>query len=273
MISWAPIGRHWPGRGLPGSRMPRRAFAYRRHDVDGTVWHVRESLGVLPVGAPTVVLVPGLGSGSYLLRHGAQLATAAKVWIVDLPGFGRSRAPRKPQSVTEWAELLSGWHRTVLGRAPAGYAGSSFGCQVVAALASRHPEVVARMVLVGPTFDASARHLLPQLGRWALTTAREPMDLGSKLLVSYLQSGAGTPMRAFLTALHDPIEERLDGLGVPTLLVHGEYDRIVPSPWVAELARRLRSARVSLVPSVSHTVDYAAADELADLTVPFFCGS
>lgn len=267
--SWGPIGRRWPGRRLPGKRLARRAFAYREIDIDGVQWHVRESLGELPAYAPTVVLIPGLGSGSYLFEHGARLARGAKVWIVDLPGFGRSRAPRQPQSIDEWAALLARWHEVVIGE-PAGYVGSSFGCNVLAALAERYPSAVARMVLVGATFDASARALVPQLARWVITTARESPGLGPRLLVSYLQSGPGTPGRAFFIALHDPIEKRLAGLPVRTIFVRGERDRIVPAPWVARLAASMPHAEAIMIPGVSHTVDFAAPEALADVTVPFF---
>jgi pimeloyl-ACP methyl ester carboxylesterase len=215
-----------------------------------------------------VVLVPGLGSGSYLLAHGARLAAAAKVWIVDLPNFGRSRAPRRPATIPEWAGRLAQWHDAVV-RVPAMYVGSSFGCQVVSALAAGRPDVVDRVVLVGPTFDAAARRLLPQLARWAVTTARERPSLGPKLLVSYLQSGPLTPMRAFFAALPDPTEERLRQVSAPVLIVRGEHDRIVPAEWAARLAATAPRARLAVVSGVSHAVDYAAPDELADLTLPF----
>lgn len=270
MSGWPSIGRHWPGRPLPGRGYPRRVFAYRRHDVDGSVWHVRESLTTVPADAPTVVYVPGLGSGSYLLGHGARLAARAKVWIVDLPGFGRSRAARRPRRVGDWADLLAAWHHAVVGE-PAGYIGSSFGSQVVADCAARHPETTSRLLLVAPTFDAAARRLGPQLWRWALTTAREPLGLGPKLLVSYLQSGPATPLRGFLTALSEPSEDAVARVSVPVLVVRGEHDRIVSPSWAHTLAARAPTGSAALVPGVSHTVDYSAPDALADLSIPFLC--
>jgi pimeloyl-ACP methyl ester carboxylesterase len=255
---------------LPGSRLPRRAFAFREQWVDDAHWHVRESLGELPPTAPHIVLVPGLGSGSYLLEHGAALAGQARVWIPDLPGFGRSRARRRINTVPGWADALARWHRAVL-PGPAGYVGSSFGAQVVACLAARHPDLVRRAVLVGPTFDAAARRVVPQLARWLPTSAREPAGLGSKLLVSYLQSGVGTPLRGFRAGLRHPTERDVAEIRVPLLLVRGENDRIVPAAWVAELTERAPDGRAVLVPGVAHTVDYSAAEALAELTLPFFC--
>lgn len=44
---------------------------------------------------PDVVLVHGLGlSGTYLLPMAQELARDYRVWVPDLPGFGRSGKPR-----------------------------------------------------------------------------------------------------------------------------------------------------------------------------------
>jgi pimeloyl-ACP methyl ester carboxylesterase len=126
-------------------------------------------------------------------------------------------------------------------------------------------------VLIGPTFDARARRVGTQLARWAPTSLREPPGLSSKLLVSYLQSGVGTPMRGFFAGLHHPIEDDVAAIAVPLLLVRGQHDRIAPAAWLAQLATCARDARSVVMPGGAHTVDYSAAAALAEVTVPFLC--
>ncbi len=111
-------------------------------------------------GRIPLVLVHGLGvSGRYLLPALTELARSTRVYVPDLPGFGRSARPTRPLDVPELSDWLGAWMRAV-GLSRAVLMGHSFGCQVVVDFALRHPELVERLVLAAPTVDPRARSAL-----------------------------------------------------------------------------------------------------------------
>jgi pimeloyl-ACP methyl ester carboxylesterase len=243
-------------------------FECREHWVDGTRWFVRESLSEPSPDDPAVVLIAGLGEGTYLMPHARRLAERRRVVVPDLPGFGRSRAPARLRTVTEFADSLAAFLAARL-PGPVDLVASSVGCQVVAALGARHPHLTRRLVLTGPTFDEQARSLPRILARWLATMWREPPQLGPMLVRSYVRSGVRTPVLTFRAALRDPIEHHMPRLAAPVLVVRGERDRIVPAEWAHRLAALAPHGQTAQIAGAAHTVDFAAPEELAHLTLRF----
>jgi pimeloyl-ACP methyl ester carboxylesterase len=238
-----------------------------RVTVDDTVWNVR-ALGQPAPSLPTIVMVAGLGSGEYLLPHAEELADSRHILVPDMPGFGHSRGPRRLRTVDEFAEALL----TFLDAEAGGCAdliGNSFGTQVVLAAAARRPSAARRVVLVGPTFDRSARSYPRTLARWLAIATKEPPALGLSLARSCLQSGLRTPALALRAAMNDLPEQRIQQMRCPVLIVRGAADRIAPMPWVRELQERAPDAHIAEVAGAAHTVDYAAPRQLAALTRRF----
>ncbi|MGH8891348.1 MAG: alpha/beta fold hydrolase [Acidothermaceae bacterium] len=125
-------------------------------------------------------------------------------------------------------------------------------------------------------FDSSAAFVralaAKQLRRWMPTMVVEPPTLAIGLTKSYLHCGIRTPIKAFLAGLHDPIESRMPQIEVPTLIVRGERDRIVSAEWAATLTRLLPHGELATIGGFAHTLDYAAPQQLAEVTFPFMHG-
>ena len=248
-----------------------KGFSARLRNIGDTRWHVHESCATPRHAAPVVVFVPGLGEGDYMAPHGRVLATHWHVLVPDMPGFGRTRAPKRLRSVDEFGQALSGFLRATVDQ-PAFVVASSFGAQIAVAAAEAGAPI-ARMVLVSPTYDAAARSVLGQLRRWLPTMLVEPPTLALGLAKSYLHCGVRTPIIAFRAGLHDRPEDRLRGSDIPTLIVRGERDHIVSAAWADQLAAAGRRTQVVTIPGFAHTLDYAAPDELGAVTIPFLEGS
>ena len=134
----------------------------RRWDADA-----RSRLGG-PWGRAAVVLVHGLVvSARYMIPAMKQLALRHRVYAPDLPGFGKSGKPARVPGVPGLSDALARWMRK-LGLERTALVGNSMGCQIIAELAVRHPDLVERVVLQGPTMDPLARSTLRQIGRLLL---------------------------------------------------------------------------------------------------------
>jgi 2-hydroxy-6-oxonona-2,4-dienedioate hydrolase len=236
---------------------------------DRLLMHARVSDDPAPAAGPAVVLVHGLVvSGRYMIPTAQKLAPHHGVYVPDLPGFGRSEKPPSALDVAGLSDSLAAWMEAV-GLGSAVLVGNSVGCQVVADLALRRPERVRRAVLQGPTMDPEARTALRQAARLALDGPREPVSLLPIMLLDYLSAGLRRSLATFRYALEDRIEDKLPHLRVPTLVVRGERDPIVPQRWAERAARLLPEGRLVVVPGAAHTMNYAAPSELARVVRSF----
>jgi pimeloyl-ACP methyl ester carboxylesterase len=216
-----------------------------------------------------VVLIHGLAvSHRYLMPLAARLTPRYPVRAVDLPGFGLSEGPRAVLDVPALADWLAEWMR-VTGNAPAVLIANSFGTQIVADLAYRHPDLVRSLVLVGPTMDPSARSMTRQALRWLRGIPHEdPLQLPI-LLHDLADAGLYRAVHTLRLALRDPVEEKLPGVRAPVLVTRGEHEAVTPQAWAEQVARLLPHGELAVVPSSPHDAVYTAADQLAGIALPF----
>jgi pimeloyl-ACP methyl ester carboxylesterase len=227
--------------------------------------HIRE---IGQTGEP-MVLVHGLGvSGRYFIPAGQHLARDFRVLIPDLPGSGKSVKPRPVLTIPDLANVLLEW-TSAAGLQPAHWVGNSLGCQIIAELAARVPAAARTCVLQGPTVDSAARSTLRQFGRLLLDAPREPFSEALIAVGDYIRFGPRRFVRTFYQALADPIEVRLPRMTMPTLVVRGSRDPIVPQRWAEEVTSLLPNGKLITVPGLPHTVNYIAAAEFAEIVREF----
>jgi len=239
--------------------------------VDGLRMHARVSED-RAAGGPPVVLVHGLVvSGRYMVPLLDELARSHAVYAPDLSGFGRSEGPAGALDVAGLADALAAWMRATRLSA-AVLVGNSMGCQVIVELALRHPDLVEKVVLQGPTMDPRARSAPRQMWRLLLDTTREPPFLVAIEGLDLLRAGVRRSWRTFRHALDDPVEERLPRVRVPALVVHGSRDGISPRYWAEEVARLLPDGRLVDLPGTPHAANYSAPAQFARAVRAFLAG-
>jgi 2-hydroxy-6-oxonona-2,4-dienedioate hydrolase len=240
--------------------------------VGGLPMHARVATELAPVGAPAVVLVHGLViSSRYMIPTAVRLAPDYRVYAPDLPGFGYSAGPSHALDVHALADALVGWLRASgLGRVS--LIGNSLGCQVIVDVALRYPEHVERLVLTGPTMDPRGRAALEQARRLLLDVPRERLSLIAPWARDLWSAGVYRTLRTFWYGLTDPIEAKLPRVGVPTLVVRGERDPVVPQAWAAEVARLLPKGRLVVIPGAPHALNYSRSRDLVRVVAPFLRG-
>ena len=218
---------------------------------------------------PPVVCVHGAGVSSREFRPFLEaLGPHHDAWSVDLPGFGASAGPKRPLGLRALADALTEW-LTAVGLDQVVLLGGSFGCQVAVDLAVRHPGRIAALVLVGPTVDPAARGFLRQVLRWARNAPRERPSMAPLNLADYRDAGPRRLVGVFAESLRDRVEDKLPHVPVPTLVVRGAHDRLVPQEWAEEVTRLLPAGRLAVVPESGHMVPYRQPDALAVLVRNF----
>lgn len=264
--------RGWRVGGAAGRL--REAFQYPGFfagKVQAGPWRLyhRVSPGAADDGGPSYVLVHGLiVSGRYLMPLAVRLAEERRVLVPDLPGFGASDKPRRPLEVNNLAAVLAAYLGT-LGLERVVLVANSFGCQVAAAMAARDPGPVERMVLIGPTIDAAARTYPGQIVRLARSMFREPAEYPALLAADFLRVGPLRALRASRVALAGRIEDVLPRVAVPTLVLRGGRDPIVPRRWAEQVTRLLPAGTLAEVPGGGHALNYGAAEATSRLIRAF----
>jgi pimeloyl-ACP methyl ester carboxylesterase len=128
------------------SFLPGEAHMYRWRP--GHVYY--KTLG--EATSPPLVLVhaPAIGASAYEMRKIAgALAQHYRVYAPDLPGFGLSDRPGIDYSAETYAAFLRDFLTEIVGQ-PAVVLASGVSCNYAVSVASEHPELCSRLVLIAP---------------------------------------------------------------------------------------------------------------------------
>jgi pimeloyl-ACP methyl ester carboxylesterase len=216
---------------------------------------------------PPLVLFHGYRAGADLWYPHAIPALAANFHVIapDLPGYGYSGRLQRPD-LASYADFMNRF-MDALGLGSIHLLGHSMGGQVAVATAASSPSRVDKLILVcsaglprnGPLWrtpfemlgDASARH-------WKLY----PVSL--RLFVQTSSGREGLNM-----IRHDFISSHLKSLTMPTLVIWGSRDRIVPLEHGALIARMIPNARLAVVRGAGHMPFYQKPEEFNRLVIHF----
>lgn len=214
-----------------------------------------------------VVALHGFGTTGYrTFRYVAPHLSAAGVplYALDLLGFGRSERPEGLYSLERYAGLLQGFGETLPLDRPI-LLGHSLGGKVAAAAAATAPDAFGGLILTNPGGFSPWTPLLPALAGagWVLWLFRQDWFFHHVLPRTPL--GAVFPdeqsreqlfrLRHSHRALdlhHTGFHPRLRSLSLPTLVLWGEDDPILPPRTVRRIRQALPHAHVHLLPRAGH---------------------
>lgn len=217
----------------------------------------------------SIIMVHGLAvSSRYMLPTALQLASSYSVYIPDLPGYGKSEKPEHYQNLDEMADTLAAL-MTALALPSAVLLGNSLGCQIIARFAVRHPACIQAAILLGPTMDVRARTVHQEIGRWLINSVFEPWSLYPIILRDCLDIGFRRFVVTFRYGLQDTIEAYLPHMHIPTLVVRGSHDTVVPLQWAEHVTQLLPQGKLVVLPRAAHDVNYNSPGELSRLIHAF----
>ena len=252
--------------------------------VDGRRLAYEEVAPARPEGA--LLLLCGLGSkrqGWY--RQLPELGRHFRTLALDPRDVGDSDPAGGPYTIGDLAEDVHGLARA-LGIQRASLVGISMGGFVSLELALRHPDLVAKLVLVvtsagGPTHVSTSpeimRLLMPgdaevETGEGARRVCAAVAAPGfaerhPEEMETFVEIARHRPMTrdAYLRQLqasrgHD-VTIRLREIDAPTLVMHGEVDPLVPVQNGRNLAERIPGARLIVYPDAGHIPEVERYEE------------
>lgn len=214
---------------------------------------------------PDFVLVHGIGVSSRSYGPtAAALAQHGTVHLIDLPGYGASPRPGHNVTIAEHAAAVAAFIREVGLEHPV-VVGHSMGTQVVAELGADEPELAGALVLIAPVIWPDARSFWRAARLLAVDGLREPPIVTILAMNDYLFR-AGIPYMIEQTPhlIGNRVEDVLSHIRVPTLVICGEADPIVPLAWGREVAERIPDGRFATVDG-PHVAMFTDAARIAGL--------
>ncbi|WP_348787674.1 alpha/beta hydrolase [Leifsonia sp. NPDC080035] len=214
-------------------------------------------------GGETFLLVHGIGvSSRYFERLAPALAASGRVIGIDLPGFGRAPRPSRPYTVEDYATVVARFlDERDLG--PCVLVGHSMGTQIVSRLAVARPDLVSRLVLIGPVMAPRDRSPLRAAWRLFLDTLRERPRSNRLVIGDYLRCGPRWYLAVLPSMLAYRLESELSAIAAPILLVRGARDPIARASWMRSLLALARTATMIEIADAPHVVMHARPDAVA----------
>jgi pimeloyl-ACP methyl ester carboxylesterase len=238
-----------------------------------------------PAGGPGVVLVHGLGGRAEDWRQLAPYLTAAgfRVYQPDLPGFGRSEWPGDfSYSVRDQATVVVDFIRS-LGLGQVDLGGWSMGGWIVQIVASEHPEVVRRLIIIDsvglfelPDWDTNL--FMPktaaQLDQLEALLTPKPPPIPSFVADDILRNSsehAWVIKRALDTMLtgDDATDRMLPELKMPVLILWGAEDRIAPVELGHKMHRLVPQSELDVFRGCGHLAPEQCTGEMGPKIVEF----
>lgn len=270
-------------------------------DVDGLDVHYKEE----GEGEPVFLLLHGFGASLFSWRLTIDpLARAGRVVAYDRPGFGLTERPIVSR-MTDNPYTLPAQGRLVdsllnqLGAEQAILVGNSMGGTVALQAALNFPHRVSALILVDPAIYLSdlipgwlqsllpilpASRLGPLLSRYLIRfrigdqllfrSWHEPL-----LITPEIHHGYTKPLRAenwdyalwYTVQYHagQGLHLRLHEISIPTLIVTGDSDRVIPSRQSLRLARYIEHAELAVIPECGHLPHEEKPEEFLSIVSDF----
>ena len=263
---------------------------------DGLKVHYRDE-GL--IDGPTIVLVHGFSASLHTWEGWVHdLETDHRVISLDLPAHGLTRAPESAPMGIDYFVKVVDEVTDYLGAAEFTLVGSSMGGATAWAFAEDHPEKLNGLVLVGASgwpdteeqkknepfvfkllANPTARLVLKDLDMTMLIRSGlkdsfvDQAFVTDEMVNRYASMSRGPGHRAAILALMaDPnarrvaTTDRMARLDVPTLVLHGDGDNLVPVEHGRQFAATIPDAELVVYENVGHLPQEEVTEQsLADL--------
>ncbi|MEJ8804406.1 alpha/beta fold hydrolase [Pontibacter sp. H249] len=243
-------------------------------------------------GSETIIFIHGLGS--YLPaweKNIAELSNNYRTIALDLPGYGKSSKENVQVSMDAYAKtVLELMDKLKLKKAT--LAGHSMGGQIAITAALQAPERVSKLILVAPAGLETFTDQQKQMFKMAVTPESVQKTTPEQTAANYKINFYKMPAEAqhmvderllimkseqfddyskavassVAAMVDEPVHEKLPLLKMPTLIVFGENDALIPNKYfnpnltpkaVAEMGKeRIPNSQLVMIPEAGHFLQY-----------------
>ncbi len=233
----------------------------------------------------SIILIHGLGgSAERWLKVIPRLSIKYRVIAPDIIGFGYSDKPSEDYTIEFFAKFLSAFINSV-GLKSTILVGTSLGGQIAAHYASTN-KAIEKIVLVAPS--GAMKSATPAIDAYMMaalypnhTSAREAFEMMSNsgtvddFTVSEFVKRMSTPNAklAFISSVlgikNSNIDESLRKIMVPTLVVWGRHDRVIPIQHAGQFISSIKDCTFLEMDDCGHLPHVEIPDKFSESILEF----
>jgi len=242
------------------------------------------NLKILGQGDPVLILHGWGDSFNSWVRVQEILAEKEfKVFIPDLPGFGKSDTPKSAWGLGDYSDFIFNLSQE-LNLSRFFLVGHSFGGRIAIKFTNAYPEKVKLLILCDsagikpkPSPQTRLFYLIAKIGN----------ALFSKKPLTRFKNGARNSFYIFLRnrdyvkankimreSMKKIIEENLlpeiSQIRTKTLLIWGEKDKMVPLKYAYAFKENLPNSKLEILPKIGHSPHLEAPEKLSQIILNFF---
>ena len=225
---------------------------------------------------PVLLFLPGwMNTLSNFDELASRLVSNYRIVRLDLPGFGGgTETPPLNWHIADYASFVKAFIEKIRLDSYT-LVGHSFGGRVVIKGVAQEMLRPSRIILIAPggvakhrTFRNQMLTVLAKIGKvflyippfvfWRTQLRRK---LYKMLKSDYFAAGALS--RVYLNAIREDLQEDARKIQIPTLLVWGTDDEMVPLSDGRRFAELIKNSKLEIISGVGHSIHRERADEVA----------
>ncbi|MDP1722625.1 MAG: alpha/beta hydrolase [Candidatus Gottesmanbacteria bacterium] len=224
----------------------------------------------------------GLSGKTFLPLEQCLKKQGYRVFAPDLPGFGATKIPEHPLALVDYAQFLDGYLKKNHIVQPI-LIGHSFGGRVSLKYNELYPNRVRALILSGtPGFTPIPKKkllffiALAKIGGFLFSIPPLSLAQDSVRRWYYYVVGAkeffraeGAMRETFKRIVREDLVSSMEAIKIPTLLLWGEYDIIVPLSIAERMHRVIVDSELLVIPEANHGVPYKQSEEFASYVTRF----
>jgi len=224
---------------------------FTRHELDGTVYWVGGA-----EACPTLILVHGVNdqAGTWA-AIAPKLAQTHRVILPDLPGHGESEPKEGPIPLSLMVDRL----HAILEHQPAvTLVGNSLGGWISILYTLKHPDKVAHLILeaaggLARPFATPTTATTPEAARTLLRAVHGPNFVPPEWAIdAVIARATDAPMLRVTEIMANFVDARLKDINVPTTLVWGADDGVLPVSYAEALQAGIAGAKLHVLDGAAH---------------------
>ena len=239
-----------------------------------------------------LVLIGGLGADTFLwFRQVPELSRHFQVIVFDNRGSGESDKPEEPYTIKMFADDTAGLLKAI--QIPRAHIlGASLGGLIAQEFALDYPEMVNKFILVSTNFGGPNAIPMPRetilesmkrtgdpetdiRNNFKLFTSAEWQQANPEVVNEYVQWRVAHPQpvaayqRQAMSVLPYNAEDRVARITAPTLIMHGDFDRVVPVGNASLLAAKIPGSKLMIFPNGNHAFTIEMPEQFNAAVVEF----
>jgi len=183
------------------------------------------------------------------------------IWLIDLPGMGRSQPPKKSWTISDYARLVEEFILQQKIKKPI-LLGHSFGGRITIKLASLNPKILGKIILEDSAglsrkkgikntllkiFTKITKYLIPDI-----FNLRERVKIRIyQILKSDYKRGA--LRETFLKTIQEDLSSDCQKISLDTLIIWGEEDQSTPLKDGKRMYQLIKNSKLAILEGVGHT--------------------